>query len=73
LAVCCPDAMEETQRDTTATKNPHASRLCRRGAVIGFALLCTIEFYFSAAASARGAGVISMDQMDAGRMYMLAR
>ncbi len=73
-AACVPaKIVEGAQSRTAATTIPRATNLLRRGAVIGFALLCGIEFYFSAAASVRGVGIISMDQIDAGRMYMLAR
>src|SRR5579863_9701037 len=73
LAVCCADAMQEAQRIRPAIAIPLASRLRRRAAFFGLAQFSGINFYFSAPASARGAGVISMDQMDAGRMYMLSR
>ena len=73
LVVCCANAMEVAEQKCDARKIPHASKLCRRGCGFRIAQFSGIDFYFSVAASVRGAGVISMDQIDAGRMYMLAR
>ena len=76
LGVCCAQAVEDVQNRAGAKrKAPSMQDSARRLLFLEFVRVSGIYLYFSfdVAAAVRGSGVISIDQIAQGRMYMLAR
>jgi hypothetical protein len=77
LGACCAQAVEDVQnRAGVKRKAPSMQDRARRLLFLEFVRVSGIYlcyFCFDAAAAVRGSGVMSIDQIAQGRMYMLAR
>lgn len=77
LGACCAQAVEDTQNRTgVRRKAPSMQESARRLLFLDLVRVSGISlcyFCFDAAAAIGGSGVMSIDQIAQGRMYMLAR